>query len=153
MIASKMHVPRHPATRPPEGMRPVLVEPFHVPFKLSLKRLLEVITLLEATRAKADVESLILAHPSYQLQLALVLCAILAFTVLFVPIPTKFLVCGPILPLTFNALITRRHGDAIARTIGAYCNKRSLYTLNICVVSRRELFRLCHKFCSGGDLS
>ena len=44
------------------GTRAVLVEYFQIPFKLDLEPILEVVALLEATRAKSDL--FLLAHPS-----------------------------------------------------------------------------------------
>ena len=105
MITPKVHVPCHPTTRPSERVRAVLVESRQVPFKLGLERFLEVITLLKATRAEADL--LLLAHPSDQLQLAFMFRAVLAFTVLIVPFPAEFIVCRPISPLAIDALETK----------------------------------------------
>lgn len=102
MIAPKIHVSRHPTTRPPERVRAVFVEPFQIPFELGFEPVLEVVTILKTTRAESDL--LLLAHPSDQLQLTFVLCAVLTFPVLIVPFPAEFLVCRPIFTLTINAL-------------------------------------------------
>jgi len=106
MIAPKIHVPRHPTTRPPERVRTVFVEPFQIPFELGFEPILEVVTILKATRAESDL--LLLAHPSDQLQLTFVFCAVLTFPVLIVPFPAEFLVCRPVFTLAINALRTAR---------------------------------------------
>jgi len=62
MIAPKIHVSRHPTTRPPERVRAVLVELFQIPFELGFEPIFEVVTILKATRAESDL--LLLAHPS-----------------------------------------------------------------------------------------
>ena len=104
MIAPKIHVSRHPTTRPSERMGAVFVEPFQIPFELGFEPILEVVTILKATRAESDL--LLLAHPSDQLQLTFVFCAVLAFTVLIVPFSAEFLVCRPIFTLAINTLRT-----------------------------------------------
>jgi len=107
MIAPVMIASRYPATRPSESLRTVLVEPLQIPLELSLERLLEVIALVKPARAKADL--FLLAHPSNQLQLPFVFCAVSAFAVLIIPVPAEFPVRRPILPLTINpSRITRR---------------------------------------------
>ena len=87
-------------------MGTVLVELLQVPFELLLKRILEFVNILEATRAKAEL--LRFANPSYQLQLAFMFRVISAFTVLLVPVPAEFFVCGPILPLAIDASKARQ---------------------------------------------
>jgi len=131
MITSIIHVSRHPTARPPESVRTVLVEFCKIPFELRLEPLLEVIAFLKITRPKADL--FLLAHPSDQLQLTFVLSAILAFTVLVVPVSAEFLVCRPILLLTIDALqaMGRQRRYNPRRMIGAYRNTRFLCTLNI----------------------
>lgn len=133
MITSEVHVPRHPATRPPEGVRTLLVEHFRTPLQHSLKPLLEVITLLEATRAKTDL--LLLAHPSDQLQLTFVFCAILAFAILIIPVPTEFSVCRPIFLLTIDASRLRRYG----RYNHADCRHSPQYALPLHLEHLRNL--------------
>jgi len=78
----------------------VLVESRQIPFELRLKLSLEVVALLEATCAEADL--FLLAHPSDQFQLTFVFRAILAFTALLVPFPAEFLVYRPIFPLALD---------------------------------------------------
>jgi hypothetical protein len=65
MIAPKIHITRHPTTRPPERVRAVLVEFLQIPFELGLESVLEVIAVLKARRAESDL--ILLAHPSDQL--------------------------------------------------------------------------------------
>lgn len=102
MITPIIHVSRHPTTRPSESVRAVLIELFQIPFEFSLECLLEVIALLETTCAEPNL--FLLAHPSDQLQLSFVFCAVLAFAVLIVPVPAELLVCRPILQLAIDAL-------------------------------------------------
>ena len=153
MIAPVIHVSWHPTARPSESVGAVRVEFRKIPFELRLEPLLEVITLLKTACAKADL--FLLAHPSDQLQLTFMFRAILAFTVLVVPVSAEFLVCRPILLLTIDPLevIRRQRRYNPRRMIGAYRNTRSLCILNICAISRRELFGLYHRFCSGGGSS
>ena len=102
MITPIIHVSRHPTTRPSESVRAVLIELFQIPFELGLECLLEVVALLETTCTEANL--FLLAHPSDQLQLSFVFCAVLAFAVLIVPVPAELLVCRPILQLAIDAL-------------------------------------------------
>ena len=102
MITPIIHIPCHPTAGPSESVWAFVVELCKTSFKLGLKPLLQVITFLETTGAKASLFRL--AHPSDQLQLPFVFCAVLAFAVLIVPVPAELLVCRPILQLAIDAL-------------------------------------------------
>jgi len=101
MIAPIIHISRCSTARPSERLRTVLVELCQVSLKLGLECLLQVIAFVKEASTKPDI--FLLAHPSDQLKLTFMFHAILAFTVLIVPVPTEFFMCRPILPLAIDA--------------------------------------------------
>jgi len=156
MIAPILHVSCRSAACPSESVAAVLVELFQVSLKLGLECFPEVIALVKEACTNL-AHAFFLAHPSDQLQLPFMFGTILAFTVLVVPVSAEFFMYRPILLLTFDALRKQINDQVLSlddyRSINSYRSMRPLCTLNICLVSRRLWFGLCHRFCSEGGWS